>query len=231
MGDERRPGRGRDRRGGRPRAAVAEVDGDAEGVHPGHGLASELADPGIPRLEAPVANQIAGVVGQLDDEDAELAEGVEPAEVALDHLGVLEAQDQAERAVLAGARDVVVPAHDRQELRVLRRLAGPQRDVPHRGFEVVGADGDVEGGQPALGDVVALGRGERSARRPRHVHRAGIGQRVDADGLGVEGPGRVGGDRGLAGRARGGQRPDAGGDGGSELAAAHRHGDSATEYK
>ena len=95
-------------------------------------VAPELADAGVAGLEAAVADQVAGVVGELDDEHAELPEGVEPRQVAFEHLGVLEAEDQPERAVLLGPGDVVVPAHHREQLRISGRLAGPQRDVLDR---------------------------------------------------------------------------------------------------
>src|SRR5687767_3233063 len=85
--------------GGGLRAAVTQIHGNAERVHARYDLAPEHTESGIRLLEAAVADEIAIVVGELNDPDPEAVEHIEPREVAIDHVGVLEAEHQAKRLV------------------------------------------------------------------------------------------------------------------------------------
>ena len=134
--------------GGGSGAAVTQVHGDSEGVHPLDDLPSVGAQARVAGLEAAIADDVAVVVGELDDPDAELVENIEARKVPLQHLGVLEAEDQPERVVLLRPGDIGVAADDGNERGVAIDLAGPERDRPGGGVECVGADRDVDGGDP-----------------------------------------------------------------------------------
>ena len=94
------------------------------------------AQPRVAGLEAAVADDIAIVVGELDDANAQPMVHVEPRQVPLQHLGVLETEHQAERLVLLRARDVVVTPDDRQQRRIAIGFALPERDVAGRRLEL-----------------------------------------------------------------------------------------------
>ena len=57
-------------------------------------LRAEATQPGVTRLHATIANQIADVVGELDDAHAELLELGNPIDIFEQRSGVLESIDQ-----------------------------------------------------------------------------------------------------------------------------------------
>ena len=129
VGDEWRLRGDGDAVGGGLRAAVAEIHGDAEGVHALHDLAAERAQAGIARLQAAIADQIAIVVRQLNDPDSESMKQIEACEVALNHVGVLKSEDQTQRLVLFRPSNIRVPSHDREQGRIAIGFSLPERDV------------------------------------------------------------------------------------------------------
>ena len=60
------------------------------------------AEAGVPRLQAPVADEIADVVGQLDDAYAKVVEDLNPREVALLRCRVLKAEYDADTTRFLG---------------------------------------------------------------------------------------------------------------------------------
>ena len=135
---------------GRPLADVGQVDEDAEAVHLGYRVGPEVSEPSGDALVAAVAQQVALVVRDLDDPDAESVEDGEPVYAVLDGRRVLEAEYDARLTVALGREDVV----DRPD-RGDRVGALPEPDVPPR--QVVdrlpeplpGRDGGVDGRDPA----------------------------------------------------------------------------------
>ena len=85
---------------------MTQVDHHAELVHARDDVASVAAQPRIGRLETAFAQDVAVVVRELDDADAESLEVVEIRRVALEHRRVLESVDEAESPGLLGAPDV-----------------------------------------------------------------------------------------------------------------------------
>ena len=85
---------------------MTQVHRDAERVHARDDLAAELAETGVGLLETAVTDVVAIVVGELNDADAEAVEHVEARDVAIDHVGVLEAEHEAKRLVLLRGGDI-----------------------------------------------------------------------------------------------------------------------------
>src|SRR3546814_2917259 len=59
-------------------------------------LAAVVAEPGVAGLEAAVADEIAFIVGELNDPHAEQVEKVEPPHLGFERHRVLETEDDAE---------------------------------------------------------------------------------------------------------------------------------------
>ena len=84
-------------------ADVGEVAQDAEPVHLGQHVAAEVGEAAVALLVAAGADEVLGVVGELDDAQAELVEEREVVEAVLDAARVLPAEDDAGLALPLGA--------------------------------------------------------------------------------------------------------------------------------
>ncbi len=82
---------------------LREIAQDAEAVHLGHHVMAEVGKAAVAALVAARAHPVLGVVGHLDDADAEFVEQRQIFDAVLDGTGVLPAEDDA-RLVLALAR-------------------------------------------------------------------------------------------------------------------------------
>ena len=87
-------------------AAVAQVEQHALGLQPLDHLRAEGRQALVVGHRGAVADRVAAVVGQLDDAHAHLGEQAHAIEFAAQHLGVLEAVDDADLARLGGGVDV-----------------------------------------------------------------------------------------------------------------------------
>ncbi|MDR9065907.1 hypothetical protein FEP47_05178 [Burkholderia multivorans] len=139
--------RERDRLGRRVRADVRQVDHDPDAVHLGDHFAAEVRQPAV-TLVAARADEVLRVVAKLDDAHAHVGEGLDVADVVLERMRVLEAEDDPRLAFLLRAEDVVGRAHQRQQLAVVADLLLHHADVvdglrevfPHRHRAVRGCD-------------------------------------------------------------------------------------------
>ena len=102
---------------GRPRAAVREIHEDPLGVHSLDRLPARSREPLIARRKCAAAEQVAVVVGELDDADTESLEQGDPFQTVLKRHGVLQTVDDAEPARGFCVGDVGRSAHAPQEVR------------------------------------------------------------------------------------------------------------------
>ena len=79
-------------------AHVAQIEGDAEAVHLGNRACAKLTQAAVLGLEAPVAHEVALVVGELHDPQAEAVEEGQALELVVDGPHVLPAHDEADSA-------------------------------------------------------------------------------------------------------------------------------------
>ena len=154
---------------------MGEIDHDPPRVQARHDLMAEAGEAAVVRRHAAIAELVGGIVGELDDADAQIGEGIYPPWVVT-HLGrILEAVDDADLVPrprpkdavggvdlgeLVGARgDDPIPCSDRRQ-RILERVDRPG-DVAER---------DVDGAEtrsPGVGDRPVIdirGRGVRHVR-------------------------------------------------------------------
>ncbi|ABA53161.1 hypothetical protein BURPS1710b_A2107 [Burkholderia pseudomallei 1710b] len=128
--------RERDRLRRRVAADVRQVDHDPDAVHLGDHLAAEIRQPAV-ALVAAGADEVLRVVAKLHDAHAHVGERLDIAQVVLERVRVLEAEDHARAAFPLRAEDVVRRAHERQQFAVLANLLFHQRDVVDRLSEVL----------------------------------------------------------------------------------------------
>ena len=126
MTDRHRRLRVRDRLGCSALAAVGEINDDPERVEPFNCFVAELAEPRIAGLQAAVSNELAPVVGQLHDPDAEAGKEPQAIEVAAEHPCALKAVDQAQPAYLLRGPEVL-----QGSVRVSARQGGRRLRVPN----------------------------------------------------------------------------------------------------
>jgi hypothetical protein len=139
--------RERDRFRRRVAAHVRQVDHDADAVHFRDHFAAEVGQAAV-ALVAAGADQVLRVVAKLHDAHAHVGERLDVADVVLERMRVLEAEDDAGLAFLLRAEDVVGGAHQRQQLAVVADLLLHHADVvdglgevlPHRYRAVRGGD-------------------------------------------------------------------------------------------
>ena len=146
---------------GRPVADVGQVDEDAEAVHLGDRLGPEVGQPSGNALVAAVAEQVALVVGDLDDADAESVEEGEPVQAVFDGRRVLEAEYDARPAVALGGEDVVGRPDRGDRVGALPEPGVPPGEVVDRLPEALpcrdsGVDGGDAAGAQAIVDGVAV---------------------------------------------------------------------------
>jgi hypothetical protein len=109
-------------------ADVRQIDHDANAVHFADYFAAETGQAAVAFIAAR-ADQVLRVVAKLHDAHAHIGEGFDIAQVVLERMGVLEAENHAGAVFLLGPQDVVGGAHERQQLAVLADLLLHQRDV------------------------------------------------------------------------------------------------------
>ena len=173
-------------------AHVGQVDQDAQAVHLPDGVEAEVAQAVVGALEAPVAQQVALVVRDLDDPDAERVEDRQPVEVVADGRRVLPAEDNGRLALRLRAPNVLDGPGLRQQVGVLAEPAEPRRDVvqrllvalPHRDRRVdrrhaAGVEAVVDGGAVPAAYVQAVDYDRVAVdlfgRRPRTQRRSSRG--------------------------------------------------------
>ena len=168
MADGHRAFGGGDGLRNRALAAVRQVEQQLFLFDALDGGAAELRQAGIRRLQRPVARQVAQVVGQLDDADAEAFQRFQPVEIEADHGGVLGAIDQRDAARCLGGADVGGAAAGDEDIRVGGDHAAEMADVADRhvpilAFVADGTDRDVEGGNAARQQFGTPARGEQDS--------------------------------------------------------------------
>ena len=129
MGERRRPLAELDPVAARRLATVRQIDDDPELIHPLDDGDAELREPGVGPLGAAVAQQVAGVVGELDAAGAGIVERLEVADAAFDNRGVLEPKQHP---------DAVGPLRfgDIRGARDLEQLVGPPFEAPLPRLEI-----------------------------------------------------------------------------------------------
>lgn len=136
-------------------ADMGEVAEDAEPVHLGDDLAAEIRQTAVFGLVAAGADQVLGVVGHLDDADAEFFEQAEIADLVLDPRNVLPAEDDAGLALFLGLQNVGGGINLLQDVAVFAKPGLPAHHIAHRfGKAFPDAAGAVGGGQAALPHVL-----------------------------------------------------------------------------
>ena len=111
---------------------MAEIDQHVVRIHAFDELAAELAEARVAGLEAAVADEIAPVVGELDDAHAEPAERIEPIEIFAERRGVLETVDDREASAALGDGEIARVVEFHQHIGMWRDLAVPLRDLLDR---------------------------------------------------------------------------------------------------
>ena len=135
-------------------ADVGQVAHDADPVHLGDDLAAEAGQAAVAFVAAG-ADQVLGVVAHLHDAHAELLEHLDIADLVLEGVGVLEAEEDAGLALLLGLADIGGAAYRDHQVAVVadQLLAGG--DVVHRGLETLPYRHRAVGrGQAALAHVL-----------------------------------------------------------------------------
>ncbi|MNF56576.1 hypothetical protein D3C84_380670 [compost metagenome] len=154
---------------------MGEVAHDADAVHLGDDLAAEAGKPAI-ALVAAGAHQVLGVVAHLHDAHAELLEHLDVADLVLERVGVLEAEEDAGLAQLLGLADVGGGAHRDHQVAVIADQLVAGGDVVHRRLE-------------AFPDRHrAVGRGQAALAHVFEEFTVPLGndQTVDDDAVGVQ---------------------------------------------
>jgi hypothetical protein len=71
---------------------VRDIDDHAPLIEPPDHLAAEVAQPGICVFQAAIANEVAGVVGELEDTDPQCVIGIDEIHILFDGVATLEVQ-------------------------------------------------------------------------------------------------------------------------------------------
>src|SRR5690349_16834326 len=153
MTDRHRRLRVPDRLGCSALAAVGEIDDDPERVEPFNCFVAEPAEPCIAGLQAAVSNELAPVVGQLHDPNAEAGKEPQAIEVAAEHPCALKAVDQAQPAYLLRCPEVLQGPYVFEHVRMSVGFTFPIRDVAERLFNGVSIDCKVDGSNAGPGCV------------------------------------------------------------------------------
>ncbi|HEY3814389.1 MAG TPA: hypothetical protein VGL66_14290 [Caulobacteraceae bacterium] len=160
MGDQHGLFRQRDDLAGHAPAGVADVHGDAEGIHLFHRFSAEVGDPGLfDRRHHPGAEGRGLVVAELHHPHAEVAEKLDAIELALQHAYAFEGEDDADAAGLLRQRELVGLAHLHEQVGVKFGQLLAEGDIAHGGFEAV-----VEAAQRRLAHA--------HPRLPREIERS-----------------------------------------------------------
>jgi len=141
VGDQDRPGRRREGLKARGLVGMAEVDGDAEAVHPRDRFAAQRRQAVIVLHQGPGAERRAQIVAEAHHPDAAAPEVVDPLKPPLVHAGRLEGVDDPEAPVALGGLDVAGLDHLADHPRV---LGDGQVQVVH----LLGRLGEASAGAP-----------------------------------------------------------------------------------
>ena len=148
-------------------AAVGKIDHNAHFVQTRDHFAAEGGQPAIARRHRSVADLVGGIVGELDDANAEIGENVDPARVFADHRRVLEAEDDADPPLPLRAQHVGGGQHLEQIARHRGEARLPGRDLAHRILERIAVARDIA--DRLIDDIHARGAriGDEAGRKDR----------------------------------------------------------------
>jgi hypothetical protein len=109
---------------------------------------AEPAEPRVARFQAPVADQVADIVGELHYPNTDLLKHVHQRDILTVRSRVLEAKDDADPAGLLGIEQLVDRPHLPEGVGVPRHVLEPGREPAHGAVEVAGAHRHVHGRNP-----------------------------------------------------------------------------------
>ena len=110
---------------------MGDVEEEPQFVHSAHDVHPEAAEPGVRAFEAAVAEQIPGVVGELNDADAQTAQLFESSDVVLQGCRVLRIINQRDRPPRGRAIDIGDRLRARKPVRMGRDVAVVHLDFRH----------------------------------------------------------------------------------------------------
>lgn len=126
-----------DRLDGRSFSTVGKIDEDAETVHFAHRVDPEIAQPIITSLIASIADEVALVKSELDDEDSKRTEQLNAPQIILDRRRVLPTQNDTHSTIFFSLQDVLNRSNLADHISPFIESDLPLRDVIHRLLEVL----------------------------------------------------------------------------------------------